>query len=425
MRTQQIFQHNFTQKQLLHWAENEEVFVLLDSNHYPFQSQSFDYIIALGIEKEINLSEEKDVFQNLENFQQDTKDWLFGYFSYDLKNDVEPSLFSKNQDNLNFPALYFFQPKKILFIKNQQITFSYLEKYKSEIVADFNTIQKIKTSESTLQRIDLQGKTTPEEYIQNVKKIQQKIQHGEVYEVNYCIEFFQKNTEINPLETFAQLNAQSKTPFASFFKIHQHYIISASPERFLQKIDNQIIAQPIKGTRKRGKTKEEDQKLIKDLQSSEKELAENIMIVDLVRNDLSKIATKNSVKVKELCKVYSFEKIHQMTSTVTCEVLSEISPIQIIKQNFPMGSMTGAPKISAMKIIDKIENHKRSVYSGALGYFTPNSDFDFNVIIRTLLYNTDKQYLSISVGSAITALSNPKEEYDECITKVQSVANLF
>jgi para-aminobenzoate synthetase component 1 len=203
------------------------------------------------------------------------------------------------------------------------------------------------------------------------------------------------------------------------------YIMSASPERYLKKENETIISQPIKGTAKRSDNPKEDDKLKEDLLKDEKERSENIMIVDLVRNDLSKTAIKGTVRVEELCKIYSFDQVHQMISTVTSKVEETTNPIDIIKSTFPMGSMTGAPKISAMKIIEALEKTKRGVYSGAIGYFTPDNNFDFNVVIRSILYNATRQYVSYSVGGAITAKSNPLKEYEECLVKAKAMRTVL
>ena len=149
------------------------------------------------------------------------------------------------------------------------------------------------------------------------------------------------------------------------------------------------------------------------------------MIVDLVRNDLSRIAKRGSVKVDELCKVYTFKQVHQLISSVTAEIAEGIPPVEAIRASFPMGSMTGAPKISAMKIIEELEETQRGVYSGAVGYFSPDGDFDFNVVIRSILYNSDNKYLSFSVGGAITARSQPEKEYEECLLKAKAMREVL
>ncbi|MEA3318161.1 MAG: anthranilate synthase component I family protein, partial [Bacteroidota bacterium] len=246
------------------------------------------------------------------------------------------------------------------------------------------------------------------------------IKKGDIYEVNFCQEFYGKG-ELNPVKVYQRLNKISPTPFSCYGKFHSKYLISASPERFIKKEANKIISQPIKGTIKRGKNKQEDKELIKKLKNDKKERAENIMIVDLVRNDLSRTAKKGSVKVDELCGIYSFEQVHQMISTISCEIKSDENYVNIIKNAFPMGSMTGAPKIRAMKLIEKYEKTKRGLYSGAVGYISPERNFDFNVIIRSMLYNSESKYLSFIVGGAITSLSVPEKEYEECILKAEAM----
>jgi len=244
---------------------------------------------------------------------------------------------------------------------------------------------------------------------------------GDMYEANFCMEFYAENAVIDPQEKFRKLNEISQAPFSVFFKNHKHFLLSASPERYLKKVGETIISQPIKGTSKRAADPVEDEESKATLASDEKERAENIMITDLVRNDLSHTAQKGSVEVKELCGIYSFLQVHQMISTVVSKLDKQYSAVDVLKSTFPMGSMTGAPKISVMKIIENVEETKRGLYSGAVGYFTPESDFDFNVVIRSILYNQEKQYVSFSVGSAITSKSVPEKEYEECLLKARAM----
>ena len=210
-------------------------------------------------------------------------------------------------------------------------------------------------------------------------------------------------------------------PFSCFFKFKNLKILSFSPERFLKKTNNKLISQPIKGTIKKSNSLYQNLNLINKLEKSEKDISENIMIVDLVRNDLSLTAKKNSVKVEELCKVFTFNNINQMISTVTSEVCQSLSFDKIISSTFPMGSMTGAPKIRSMQLIDKFEDFNRGIYSGTIGYIDSINNFDFNVVIRTIIYDQKDFNLSFSVGSAITSESDPSREYDECIEKLKSV----
>jgi len=253
------------------------------------------------------------------------------------------------------------------------------------------------------------------------EKIKQHISRGDIYVTNFCQEFFAEHAEIDPLATFLKLNTISPNPFGGFFKWKDNYILSASPERFLAKRGSKLISQPIKGTAKRGKTLAEDEAIKQQLRTHTKELQENVMIVDLVRNDLTKSAKPGTVKTEELFGIYSFNQLHQMISTVVCELQDGLSAIDTIRHSFPMGSMTGAPKISAMRLMEQYERSKRGVYSGAMGYFSPDNDFDFNVVIRTLLYNSAKKYLSFHTGSAITYHANAEQEYEECLLKAKAI----
>ena len=276
------------------------------------------------------------------------------------------------------------------------------------------------------ENISFSARTNKENYLKNVVKIKSLLQQGEIYELNYCQEYFAENIKINnPFEMYFRLNTITKAPFSAFLNTEYHQMFCGSPERFLQKKGNKLISQPIKGTAARGNSEKEDLANKKTLQNKQKERSENIMIVDLVRNDFSKIAQKNSVKVDELCAIYSFETVHQMISTVCCEVKENTSFTDIIRATFPMGSMTGAPKLNAIKYIDELENFSRGIYAGSIGYIQPNGDFDFNVIIRSLVFNKEDKYLSCAVGGAITILSEPEEEYAECQIKIGKIINAF
>lgn len=423
MRTS-IFKHISNTKefktQLLNWSNQFREVVFLDSNDYQQEYSSYDLIIAVDAFTSIK-TDFVNAFEDLLQYQSNSKDWLFGYLSYDLKNDIE-NLKSQNFDGLEFPDLYFFQPKKLFLLKENQLEIQYLNMVDDEVDEDFKEITSIEFSDfSTLQEIKIEQRISKENYISKVSKMLEHIYKGDIYEANFCMEFFANDTQINPLETYIKLNNISEPPFAVYFKNDKQYLLSASPERYLRKERTKVISQPIKGTAKRSLNLTEDEKLKDELGVNEKERSENIMIVDLVRNDLSHTATKGSVKVEELCGLYTFKQVHQMISTVVSEVDFTTSPIEIIKTTFPMGSMTGAPKISAMKIIEELEETKRGLYSGAVGYFTPEGNFDFNVVIRSILYNEKNQYLSFSVGSAITSLSNPEMEYEECLLKAKAM----
>jgi para-aminobenzoate synthetase component 1 len=342
-----------------------------------------------------------------------------------LKNDVE-HLKSNNFDGLGFPDLFFFQPKKIFLLKGNELEIQYLHMCDDEVEEDFGNIAESRKSKvETEEIITIQQRISRENYLEKVSKILEHIHQGDIYEVNFCMEFFAENATIDPLGKFVKLNEISEPPFAIYFKNNKHFLLSASPERYLRKEGEILISQPIKGTTKRFLDTIEDEKSRNQLASDPKERAENIMITDLVRNDLSRTAQKGSVEVAELCAIYSFMQVHQMISTVTSKLDSQYSAVEAIKTTFPMGSMTGAPKISALKIIEELEETKRGLYSGAVGYFTPNCDFDFNVVIRSILYNEEKKYVSFSVGSAITAQSIPEKEYEECLLKAKAMLEVL
>ena len=431
---------SFKQK-LLIWGQQFDVFTWLDSNNYPQQYSNYDAVFAVDVNSKLQ-SEYHHAFSKLKDYQNKVNDYIFGYLSYDLKNDTE-DLASKNHDGLDFYDLYFFQPKKLFFLKDDTLEIQYLVAFKNEIDDDLGNIQKITLARkgtlneggsnklsndfddvmlkhhyaSGQHNVKIKKRITKKQYLKQLDKILQHIHRGDIYEVNFCQEFYAEDAVINPLEVYHHLNRISKPPFASFIKLNDKYVISASPERFVKKEGNKIISQPIKGTAKRLSDNKADKDLAIALANDSKERSENIMIVDLVRNDLSKTAIKGSVKVEELCKVYSFDQVHQMVSTISANIDDATDEIDIIKSLFPMGSMTGAPKLSAMQIIEKLEASKRGVYSGAIGYFTPDGDFDFNVVIRSILYNKTNNYLSYSVGGAITAKSDPDKEYEECLLK--------
>jgi len=407
-------------KQLLDWSQQFREVVFMDSNDYPQEFSSFDAILAVDAFTLIQ-TDYHNAFEDLQQYQQTTKDWLFGYLSYDLKNDSE-DLQSNNIDGLDFPDLFFFQPKKLFLLKGNQVVIHYLNLCDDEVDEDWDTILAwVPNATIDTSVVTVQPRISKESYVEKVSTLLDHLHRGDLYEANFCMEFYAENTTINPLDKFDKLNAISQTPFAVYFKNNQQFLLSATPERYLRKEEEQLISQPIKGTAKRFQDKTEDEKSKLNLASDPKERAENIMITDLVRNDLSRSAQKGTVQVQELCEIYSFQQVHQMISTITSKLDNKFSNVDVLRMTFPMGSMTGAPKISAMKIIEELEVTKRGLYSGAIGYFSPNGDFDFNVVIRSILYNQDKKYLSFSVGSAITSLSNPENEYEECLLKAKAM----
>jgi len=408
----------------LKWSQSFDEMVFLESNKnlqtIKQKYGEFDAVLAVGAEKSLTI-DSRNSFKQLKEFQSQHKDFLFGYLSYDLKNDIE-ELSSSNADYLNFPELFFFQPKKIFIWKKNTLQMLYLRAYADEMHHDFEEINRTTLLPAKLfNKPDIFSRLSKNAYFDKVDKVMEHIHRGDIYEVNFCQEFYAEHCDIDTLHVYKKLNMISQAPFACYLKLKDKYLLCASPERFVKKEGEKIIVQPIKGTARRLSDKNKDRKLADSLALDPKERAENIMIVDLLRNDLSKNAVKGSVIVEELCKVYSFKQVHQLISTVVCHVNPDDHPVDIIKNLFPMGSMTGAPKISAMKIIDEEEETKRGLYSGAVGYFSPDSNFDFNVVIRSILYNQPKKYASFSVGSAITSQSIIKKEYEECLLKAKAL----
>ena len=352
-----------------------------------------------GIKDDLTLNQnDTNIFNKLDWFlEKNKKETKLFFLSYDLKNKIE-SLESSNKDEIEFPMIRCIIPKKIGLVK------------------DFKSHDKSKNIP-----LKFKPEISKEEYLNIINQIKHHIQKGDIYETNFCYDWHTKQKVNNPFEIFEKLSKLTKAPFSVYAEIDNHVIISASPERFLKRKGNSLISQPIKGTSKRSKKTNEDNLLIEKLKSDPKERTENIMIVDLVRNDLSKIALQNSVKVEELCKVYTFENIHQMISTVNCKINKNIKFSTILAALFPMGSMTGVPKIKAMELMDIYEKSKRGLYSGAIGVMEPNGDLDFNVIIRTIIYNKENDCLSFKVGGAITINSDPEKEYEETLVKAEAL----
>jgi len=404
---------------VLQWASSFDVFCYLDSNNFRDQYSKFDLLLAVGVKEEITLKT-GSAFDELETFRQRNPGWITGFFTYDLKNEVE-NLASGNPDHLNFPDLYFFVPEHLILIKDGEVE---IISNQPEKVFDDIQIQVVRTDDIP-HPIQLSSRFSKEEYIDTVIKIKEHINRGDIYVTNFCQEFFAEGAVIDPQGIFSKLNAISPNPFTAFFKLNDKYILSASPERFLAKRGNKLISQPIKGTAKRYDDTQDDKAAIEKLRGHPKELQENVMIVDLVRNDLTRSATAGTVSTEELFGIYSFKQVHQMISTIVCELREDVTAVQAIKNTFPMGSMTGAPKISSMRLMEQYERSKRGVYSGAIGYFSPDGDFDFNVVIRTLLYNATDKYLSFQVGGAITYHAKPENEYEECLLKAQAILEVL
>jgi len=409
----------FKQKALL-WASSFDAFCVLDSNHFDDPYSKFDTLIAAGVEHEL-ISKAGHAFDSLEQFRKVHRGWVVGFFGYDLKNEIE-DLTSSHPEKLGFPDLYFFAPQHLIVIRGNEV----------EVISDnpqsiFESIevQTLPAADDFINHVSIKSRLTKQAYLNQVTEIKRHILRGDIYVTNFCQEFFARNTVIDPLQVFLKLNDISPNPFSAFLRCRNSYALCASPERFLAKRGNKLISQPIKGTARRGMTATEDDGCKQQLRNNTKEQQENVMIVDLVRNDLTRSASPGSVKTEELFGIYSFKQVHQMISTVVCELREDISAVTAIKNTFPMGSMTGAPKVSAMRLMEQYEDSRRGLYSGAIGYFSPDDDFDFNVVIRTILYNKKNKYLSFHAGSAITHHADAEKEYEECLLKAKAILEVL
>ncbi|MCS7035186.1 MAG: aminodeoxychorismate synthase component I [Saprospiraceae bacterium] len=415
------------------------VALCLDSNHagtmaaqsevaasaLPYWRQPrWECLLAAGAADAI-CAESGSAFSQLRHFHDYHDDWRFGFLGYDLKNETE-CLHSRHPDGIALPDLYFFRPEVVIGIRAGDV--SALEGYRVEIHAlasspasVFREVQRCAPTDAPAQSVSLRPRMSRRYYSEAVAALREHIAAGDVYEVNFCQEFYAEEARMNPLAVFERLNTRARAPFSAFLRWHDRYLLCASPERFLAKRGQRLFSQPIKGTRRRLADPKADAQLREALRHSEKDRAENAMIVDLVRNDLARHCLPGSVVVEELFGLYTFPTVHQMISTVAGELTPGEHPVAALRDAFPMGSMTGAPKIRAMELIEQYERTRRGLYSGAVGYCSPEGDFDFNVVIRSLLYRADTGYISAQVGSAIVFDSKPEEEYEECLIKLEAL----
>jgi para-aminobenzoate synthetase component I len=415
--------HNFTEFkiQMLNWVSQFNIFCFLDNQQYNFTTPSFECLVAAGCKKNITL-QSGNAFKQLKTFAEANNQWLFGHLGYDLKNETE-QLTSTNFDGIQFSDTHFFIPQIVLQLNATSLTIFCEHENAEDIFATIQSCPKTIYEEPT-PKITIKNRLSKEEYLQSIQKLQQHIARGDCYEINFCQEFYAEDAIINPLVIYSKLSSISPTPFSVFYKVDDKYCMCASPERYIKKEGNKIISQPIKGTAKRSAAVVDDEQNKTNLLQSQKERSENVMVVDLVRNDLSRVCKQGSVKVEELFGIYSFPQVHQMISTVVGAVDENINWVDVIKQTFPMGSMTGAPKKRVMQLIEQYEKTKRGLFSGAIGYINPNNDFDFNVVIRSILYNAASQYLSFTTGGAITFYSNAEKEYEECLLKAEAMRSV-
>jgi para-aminobenzoate synthetase component I len=403
---------------MLNWANQFNIFCLLDNNDYSFETPAFECLLAVGSEKSFSFNGTND-FENLQSFYDKNPTWLFGHLGYNAAGNAYPK---SNNTNNEFGNGFFFEPQILLKYTNGKI-----EVLKTNIDANklLSDIHSYKSEHIFTSIINISHCLTKEKYIEKIEKLQNHIKRGDCYEINFCQQFIANEASINPIETYKKLTEISPAPFASLYKLNEQYCLCASPERFLQKKGMQLISQPIKGTSKRDKDASTDNLNKKHLQNSSKEKSENVMVVDLVRNDMSMICEKGSVKVKELFGIYSFPQVHQMISTIEGTLSPQNTFTQAIAACYPMGSMTGAPKQRVMQLIDEHEEQHRGLFSGSIGYINPQADFDFNVVIRSIFYDSTAHKIKFFAGSGITFYSNAAAEYEECLSKAAAIIEVL
>ncbi len=415
------------QQKALQWSTLFPFVALFQSNNYSEDKYS-KIEWTLAIDALDFCAPTQNYFEAVNEFKLKYKnEFLAGFFSYECKSETHviaseerakqsPEREIASLHSVPFamttPPAFFFRPRYVLsFVGNELfVNRNYPETF--ELLEQINNYipKEIVSSE-----IHFTEQTPKEKYLQNVEHIRSRIAEGDFYEMNYCTEIKAENAVINPAKTYFNLQKKTEAPFACFVKYGEQYLLCASPERFLCKRGTKIISQPIKGTIRKGDTDAENERLKNELLNSEKERAENVMIVDLVRNDLTKFAKTGTIKVDELFGVYSFKTVHHLISTISAELQSEEHAVDMIKNAFPMGSMTGAPKYEVLKQIDEIEDMQRGLFSGAVGYFDEANDFDFNVVIRSIFYNANTEEISIKTGGAITFDSIAENEYEETV----------
>jgi para-aminobenzoate synthetase component 1 len=406
-------------KKIAAWAAQHTVACFLDNHQYATQWHYTDCLAAAGAYQSFSATstDALRIFLNRE------KDWYFGHVSYDLKNTLH-HLDSRLPDYIGFPDLYFFQPETVVQLRGNELLIACA---KDDPASIWTAIQQtVPEKKSNVQAVRLQSRISRDTYLETVKAIQQHIHRGDCYELNFCQEFFATGVPFAPLAAFERLNEISPNPFSCFYRLHDHYLVCASPERFFSKQGDTLLSQPIKGTYPRvtgdpGKERQAKQSLLND----PKERTENVMIVDLVRNDLSQVCREGSVQVDELFGVYTFPQVYQLISTISGRLRPGIGLPEILLAMFPMGSMTGAPKKRVMQLIEQYEYTRRGLFSGSVGYIQPDGDMDFNVVIRSLQYNAATQYLNYLVGGGITFYSEPEKEYAECLLKAEAMRRVL
>lgn len=406
---------------MLNWSKQFSILLLLDSNSYTGRYSRYEYLLGAGVYNVVPVAKPDELYK----FYSEHKDWLFGHINYDYKNYLESKLSSRHEGNTGFSDFFFFQPEIVCYIctGQQELVIETISIAPEQVFAEIMSTSVEITHQ--IPGVNFTRRTEKQTYIDTVNTLRNHIKEGDCYEINYCNEGYAENVHVEPVQVFNALNQLSRAPFAAYYRNGQSYMMCASPERYIRKEGSHITSQPIKGTARRGQDAATDKQIKEELYLSIKDRAENVMITDLVRNDLARSCETGSVEVEELFGIYTFPQVHQMISTVGGRLDTQRPFTDALKYSFPMGSMTGAPKIKVMELIDRYEDTRRELFSGTVGYITPNADFDFNVIIRSLFYNAEKQRLSYQSGGAITYDSSAESEWEEMRLKAWALERLF
>lgn len=353
---------------------------------------------------------QQNPWEALRDFRREHGGWVFCILGYDLKN-ADEALSSSNEDLFSLPDLLAFSPG-VLVVE---------EAGRRRVLMGGVPEKKTAPDGRGFEIRGLAPTVDERDYIGLIARIKDDIHEGEYYELNLSHPL-RASFAGDPFGLYEAMRLAGPVPMAAFVACEDVSVCCASPERYLRREGTRVVSEPIKGTRPRSADAAEDARLRNELANSEKDRAENLMIVDLVRHDLSRVAKPGSVRVTDLLAIRSFATVHQMVSEVEAEVEAHTDPVDILRATFPMGSMTGAPKIRVMQAIERYETYRRGWYSGAIGYIAPDGDFDFNVVIRTAVIRGDR--LVYPVGGAITSDSDPNSEWDETWVKAKALQHL-
>jgi len=409
-----------TKLKMLNWASPFNIFCFLDNHGYHFPLHGQECLLGAGVLARYAPGQ-GHALAGLDTFLHGHPDWIMGHFGYDLKNEIEP-LRSRHPDLTGFPDLFLFVPEVIIRLDGSGMSIGLTDDRHEAVFREVQESDRKVSPAGPAKTGEIRQRLGREGYLDRIAALKGHIRRGDCYEINFCMEHFAEGVEMDPLQTYVDLGRVSPNPFSSMYRLGDSHLLCASPERFLRRIGGRIHSQPVKGTSPRYPGDPSRDKASREyLAQSAKERSENVMVVDLVRNDLSRICLEGTVRVDELFGIHAFPQVYQMVSTISGVPDPAMAFSDILRATFPMGSMTGAPKLRVMELIEAYEGFRRGLFSGAVGYMAPGGDFDFNVVIRSLLYNTANGYLSFPTGSGITYYADAEKEYEECLVKARAM----